>query len=604
MPAFLQRRLLVAGTLALALSGASGRALERLDFSVAGTDAGLAADLRAASVLLTTKKAKEITVLDLFADARAEYGRLIGALYARGYYGPVIHVRIDGREAADIAPLDAPGVIRRIEVTVEPGPVFAFSQAQVLPLAAKTALPLGFAVGQVAGSGTIKAAVQAGVDGWRGQGYAKVALSGQELLADHATDRLSATVQLAPGPRLRFGPLVVQGALRMREDRVRKIAGLPVAERFDPAAEARAAERLRRTGVFSSVTLTEADKVTPPDLLGITADVVEAKTRRYAFGAEIASNDGLLLTGSWLHRNLLGGGERLEITGDVANILSQGGGGIDYALGVTLDRPATPGPDTTLNLGLTLEHRNDADFRANIFGVTVGFTHYFSEQLTARAAVGFDYSRGQDAAGAFAYRALTLPLGATWDRRDSKTDATKFFYIDADAKPFFGFGNTENGIRLAFDARGYKALGVGKRVVLAARLQGGAVLGASLLGTPREDLFYSGGGGTVRGQPYQSLGATVDDGGTPVAIGGNVFLGSSLEARVKLSDRIGVVAFADFGLIGVDGVSAANSDWQAGAGLGLRYATAVGPVRLDLAVPVRGGTGRGVQIYVGLGQAF
>ena len=604
MAAVFQRRLFVAATLALTLNGASGRAVEQLGFTVAGADAGLEADLRAASVLLTTKKVKDVTVLDLFADARAEYGRLIGALYAHGYYGPVIHVRIDGREAADIAPLDAPGVIHRIEVTVEPGPVFAFSQATIAPLAAETTLPEEFALGKVAGSGVIKTAVQAGVDGWRGQGYAKVAVSGQELLADHARDTLRAKVQLAPGPRLRFGPLVVQGAVRMRADRVRKIAGLPVGKRFDPAEEARATERLRRTGVFSSVTLSEADTVTPPDLLGITADVVEAKTRRYTFGAEIASSDGVLLTGSWLHRNLLGGGERLQITGDIANILARGGGGIDYALGVTLDRPATPGPDTTLNLGLTLDHKNDADFRANIFGTTVGFTHYFSEQLTARAAIGLDYSKGTDAAGTFAYRALTLPLGVTWDRRDSKTDATKNFYIDANAKPFFGFGNTENGIRLAFDARGYKALGAGRGVVLAARLQGGAVLGASLLGTPREDLFYSGGGGTVRGQPFQSLGATVIDGGTPVNLGGNVFLGSSLEARIKVSDKIGVVAFADFGLIGVGGASAAKSDWQAGAGLGIRYATSVGPVRLDLALPVHGGTGKGVQIYVGLGQAF
>ena len=280
MAASFQRRLLVVATLGLTLNGASGRAVELLDFTVAGADSGLEADLRAASVLLTTKKAKDITVLDLFADARAEYGRLIGALYARGYYGPVIHVWIDGREAADIAPLDAPGVIHRIEVTVKPGPVFTFSKAQVAPLAAKTELPEGFALGKVADSGVIKAAVQAGVDGWRGQGYAKAAVSGQELLADHAGDTLSAKVQLAPGTRLRFGPLEVNGAVRMREDRVRKIAGLPVGARFDPKEEARAAERLRRTGVFSSVALTEDAQITPPDLLGITADVVEAKTRR------------------------------------------------------------------------------------------------------------------------------------------------------------------------------------------------------------------------------------------------------------------------------------------------------------------------------------
>ena len=134
---------------------------------------------------------------------------------------------------------------------------------------------------------------------------------------------------------------------------------------------------------------------------------------------------------------------------------------------------------------------------------------------------------------------------------------------------------------------------------LAARLQGGAVLGADLLATPRDDLFYSGGGGTVRGLPYQSLGVTVSDGGTTVTIGGNRFAAGSLEARVKVSERLGLVGFVDAGLVG----NGTDSDWQAGAGLGVRYATGIGPVRLDVALPVHG-DGKGAQIYVGLGQAF
>jgi translocation and assembly module TamA len=125
------------------------------------------------------------------------------------------------------------------------------------------------------------------------------------------------------------------------------------------------------------------------------------------------------------------------------------------------------------------------------------------------------------------------------------------------------------------------------------------VLGADLLGTPRDDLFYSGGGGTVRGQPFQSLGVTVNDGGTDITIGGNRFLAGSLEARVKVTEKLGLVGFVDMGLVG-DGTA---SDWQAGAGLGVRYATGIGPVRLDLALPVHGDGSR-AQIYVGLGQAF
>jgi translocation and assembly module TamA len=154
------------------------------------------------------------------------------------------------------------------------------------------------------------------------------------------------------------------------------------------------------------------------------------------------------------------------------------------------------------------------------------------------------------------------------------------------------------------DARAYRALGAKGGAVLAGRLQGGAILGASALGTPRTDLFYSGGGGTVRGQAYQSLGISVLDGSTWVDTGGTAFVAASVEARVKVSANIGVVGFVDAGAVGEGTVTGANSDWQAGAGLGLRYGTAVGPIRLDLAIPVHGAVGSGVQIYVGLGQAF
>ncbi|MEI6798472.1 MAG: BamA/TamA family outer membrane protein [Pseudomonadota bacterium] len=590
-----------AAILAVVVAGAlPGRALDGVTFTVTGGDKALTRDLRAASGLVGAGKDK--AALDLFADARAEYGKLLSALYAAGHYGPVIHVLIDGREADSMAPLDAPSAIGKVVVTVDPGPAFVLSTPQIVPLAAGQSLPSGFVAGKGAGAGVIMAAVQAGIDGWRGQGHGKAAVAEQTLTADHASATLSVAVRLNPGPVLRFGDLSIKGATHIRPNRLRKIAGLPTGHRFDPAEEARAAQRLRRSGVFSSVTLSEDESITPPDLLGITADVVEALPRRYSLGAEVATNDGLRLNGSWLHRNLLGGGERFEVTGAVSNIVAAGSG-TDYALGTTLDRPATPDADTTLNLSATLGHKDDADYTADTLALGFGLTHYFSDTLTAHAAVAYDFSNGQDSAGDFTYRSLQLPLGAVWDHRDSKTEATRGYYLDLGAKPFFGFGATENGARLTVDARAYKALG-GGGAVLAGRIQGGAILGASALGTPRTDLFYSGGGGTVRGQAYQSLGISVLDGATWVDTGGTAFVAASVEARVKVSGNIGVVGFVDAGAVGEGTVTGANSDWQAGAGLGLRYGTAVGPIRLDLAMPVRGALDGGVQIYVGLGQAF
>ena len=167
-------------------------------------------------------------------------------------------------------------------------------------------------------------------------------------------------------------------------------------------------------------------------------------------------------------------------------------------------------------------------------------------------------------------------------------------------RPFAGQGDTGSGVRFTADARGYRTFG--DRVTLAGRAQVGLVSWPSLLETPREYLFFSGGGGMVRGQPYQSLGVSVLR--SYFNIGGQAFLGLSAEARVRVTERIGIVGFYDWGQVGGLDFDDGLAGSHAGAGLGIRYDAGFAPIRLDVAAPVSGNTGDGVQIYVGIGQAF
>jgi translocation and assembly module TamA len=104
----------------------------------------------------------------------------------------------------------------------------------------------------------------------------------------------------------------------------------------------------------------------------------------------------------------------------------------------------------------------------------------------------------------------------------------------------------------------------------------------------------------VRGQSYKSL--KVDLGGG-VSSGGRSYLGLSAEARVRVGKKISLVGFYDYGAIGA-GSMPGDGGSHSGAGLGLRYDTPLGPIRLDVAAPVSGGSGGAVQVYVGIGQAF
>ncbi|MFP3656143.1 BamA/TamA family outer membrane protein, partial [Burkholderia sp. SIMBA_052] len=87
--------------------------------------------------------------------------------------------------------------------------------------------------------------------------------------------------------------------------------------------------------------------------------------------------------------------------------------------------------------------------------------------------------------------------------------------------------------------------------------------------------------------------------------GGRGYLALSGEVRGRITDTISLVGFYDAGFVDQDSFVSGDSEFHAGAGLGVRYnVTGIGPIRLDLAMPVSGDTEDGLQFYIGIGQAF
>ena len=148
-----------------------------LQFRIQGAD-DLEQPLRNGSLISGALSEGRTTGQDVLAAARGDYARILGNLYDRGYYSAIINITLDGVEAAEVAPLDAPEVVRQVVVSVQTGPRFRFSRAAIAPVAPRTDLPAEYRQGEVAGTGTIRGAARAGVAGWREVGHAKAEVAG------------------------------------------------------------------------------------------------------------------------------------------------------------------------------------------------------------------------------------------------------------------------------------------------------------------------------------------------------------------------------------------------------------------------------------------
>ncbi len=567
-------------------------------------DAELAATLEGGSLLFEQAQSEEpVAPEEIVATAQADYRRLLAVLYDNGYFGPQIEIKLDGREAADILAVSPPSRVADAVITINPGRRFRFGVTEVAPLTAGTVLPEGFGAGETAGISVVQSAARAGIDGWRAAGHAKATVTDQQITARHQSATLDARLRINPGPRLRFGPLRVDGASAVRRDRIIEIAGLPEGQTYSPKELQDAAARLRRTGTFRSVALIEDEEVGPDGTLPVTARVADNKPRRFGFGGELATIEGLTLSGFWLHRNFFGGAESLRVDAEVGGI---GGdtGGIDYVLRARYGRPATFNEDTNFFATTEFEQLDQSNFFSRQFSVGAGIERFASDERRYTLGVGLRRAKTRDFFGEDNYTLFLVPASVTFDYRDNDLDARNGYYADARLTPFLALSGTDSGLLTELDIRGYRSFGEVRPTTLALRAQLGSVAGPSLEDAPADFLFYSGGGGTVRGHEFESLGVRVGPGEDDI-VGGRAFLGLSAELRIRTSGALGFVGFVDAGYIGREDFLDGSGEWQTGAGVGIRYATPIGPLRVDLAVPTSGETdGQDFQLYFGIGHSF
>jgi translocation and assembly module TamA len=225
------------------------------------------------------------------------------------------------------------------------------------------------------------------------------------------------------------------------------------------------------------------------------------------------------------------------------------------------------------------------------------FTWSIGAEILATSEDQFDFARGLRDRQFFYVAALPGQVG--FDRSDNLLDPTKGYRVNVRVSPETSLGTGKQMYaRSILDASYYYP--VKDNIVVAARARAGTISGIARDNLAPSRRFYGGGGGSVRGFGYQQLGPK-DPNNDPV--GGRSMNEFSLEGRYRFGNY-GVVGFVDAGQAYESSIPKFN-DWRMGVGVGGRFYTNFGPIRLDVATPInrRPGESR-VSVYVSIGQAF
>lgn len=582
-----------------------------VDSGTSNGENGLDGDLKNAARLWLSRDKPVAGTIGLLSLAKGDYARLQSALYNAGYYGGGISITIDGQEASGLAPDVALSERPQVAISVMQGPLYTFGAISIEQEApapihdddiVKSVREADLRPGETAKAGAVRQARTLLVEAWRQQGHAKAAIATQRVIANHPARVVNVVLALSPGPLTPVGPISVNGTKDLDPAFLLRQTGLHQGQEYDPDDLRRARKRVDRLDVLSIFKIEDGELDDAGDLpLSLTAS--ERKKRRIGFGATVSNVDGAGLNAFWLHRNLFGKAERLRLDGEISGLgQTTDVTELDYRLGGLFTRPGTFLPDIDFNARFLGKREFNDTFEETSIEVASGYTYFRSDRLTLALEAAGKSGRYIDDLGERSLVTLGFDGSVIYDRRDNELEPTKGFYLAGATNPFYEleFGNP--GLRLDLEGRTYVSFGEKDRFTLAGRARLGSLIGPPRAETASDILFFTGGGGSVRGYGFKTIGVEEANGDVT---GGRSLAEVSLEARFRITPSFGGVVFADAGTVGEDSLVDLASDISVGVGIGVRYFTGIGAIRLDVGVPLNGGPDDPpVAVYAGIGQSF
>jgi translocation and assembly module TamA len=563
---------------------------------VGAQDSTLADLLDKVSELKTLEDKPPASEEALRRRADRDLGRLADTAHSLGYWDAEFSYDVD----TEVEPA-------KVTVTVKPGPLYHVASVKVLrpdgqPLSVpqdEKKLPLK--PGDPARTAPVLATEAALLTALGGSGHPFAKIENRRVEIDKDTQTMEVTYTLDPGRVMRFGPPEIKGLERLDPDYVEGRIRWQRGQIYDASKVEETRRVLIESGLFSTVRITPTVDPDNPEDVRMTIDATERLHRTVGAGLAYNTSQGFGARAFWENRNLFGYAENLRLSAEAGQQLD--------AFRANFRRPDFLAIDQ--DFLATAEIANDIPvaYRSRRAIATAGIERRFDHLVTG--GVSFEVEKANvvqladvtPRTGTQRYELVGLPAYLKLDETDNLLNPTTGYRAQLNVTP----AHTSSGSHLTFSTNllsgsTYWALGVEDRAILAGKVALGSLDGAPLSQLPSDQRIYAGGGGSVRPYGYLMAGPLAPNN---VPIGGRSSLVLNLEARIKITETIGIVPFVDGGSYYESPAPQLGRTFLYGVGLGARYYTAFGPLRLDLATPLhKRHADSPIQVYISLGQAF
>ncbi|MEW6584424.1 MAG: outer membrane protein assembly factor BamA [Nitrospirota bacterium] len=428
-----------------------------------------------------------------------------------------------------------------------------------------------------------------------------------EIMRDFDGRKAHVTFRIEEGKNILFGKVIITGNQKTKyvvvQRELKQKEGMP----FDYGILTQDRQRLYKLGLFTDINIEVRD--TYDHQRDVLMHLREGNAGSVEFGFGYADYERFRGFVDLSYRNLWGMNRRVSLRGEASSLEKRLI--LQYYEPWFLDIPL---PFRVIFLSEDREEidPDSRDIRYHLTRQTVsaGVEKQLSERIKSELYYEFSYVNTFDVqpdvvlsredTGTLIISGLRL--GLIYDTRDNAFEPTKGVLAGMSTKftsPIL-FSETDF-VKVNFYGDVYKE--AVKGIVLAASLRGGFSQGYNKTRElPIVERFFLGGGTTVRGYAQDSLGPKGSD-GNPT--GGNLYLMENLEVRTNLGKGIGLVAFLDGGNVWVNWEDFEIEDMKFTTGLGVRYSTAVGPLRVDYGHKLQKERGESSgEIHFSIGHAF